>query len=57
MVPMKCDESQVHLVQELLHGPIVKFPIKYLGLQLLVGKILKAKLYALVDQMADRLPS
>jgi hypothetical protein len=38
MVPMKCDESQVHLVQELLHGPIVKFPIKYLGLQLFGGQ-------------------
>jgi hypothetical protein len=33
------------------------FPIKYLGLPLLVSKPPKSALLTLVDQMADRLPT
>jgi hypothetical protein len=36
---------------------IAEFPIKYLGLPLSVGRVPKAALHTLVDQMADRLPS
>jgi hypothetical protein len=57
IVLIRCDESQVQLVQQLFPCPITQFPIKYLGLPLSVGKILKAALHALVDQMGDRLPS
>jgi hypothetical protein len=57
IVPIRCDASQVQMVQELLPCSIAEFPIKYLGLPLSVGKVPKAVLHALVDQMVDRLPS
>jgi hypothetical protein len=57
IVPIRCDEAQVQLVQLLLLCPIIEFPIKYLGLPLSMGKIPKVVLHVLIDQMANRLPS
>jgi hypothetical protein len=56
MVPIRYNLEQVQLAQELFPCPMKEFPISYLGLPLLTGKLPKAAFQSLVDRMADKLP-
>jgi hypothetical protein len=57
IVPIRCDDVQVQLTQELFPCPIKEFLIQYLGVPLSTTKLSKSALQPLTDRMANRLPA
>jgi hypothetical protein len=57
MVPIRCDEAQVELATSMFPCQLMEFPLKYLGIPLLVHKLPKAALQSLADRAADKLPA
>jgi hypothetical protein len=54
--PIRCDESDIAVVQGLLPCGISSFPCKYLGLPLTVRKITKEQAQPIIDKFANQLP-
>jgi hypothetical protein len=57
IVSIRCMEDQVVQAIAVLPGQMVIFPIKYLGLPLLVSKLPKCALQLLIHKMVDWLPA
>lgn len=55
--PIRCDEDQIHLVQQVFPCQLVPFPCKYLGIPLSIYKLSKTDIQPLVDAVGDRLPT
>jgi hypothetical protein len=54
--PIRCEQEDVGIVQELLPCRLENFPIKYLGLSLVSKKLSRAQLQPLIEKLADLLP-
>lgn len=54
--PIRCDESDIAVVQGLLPCGISSFPCKYLGLPLTLRKITKDQAQPIIDKFANQLP-
>jgi hypothetical protein len=54
--PIRCDESDIAVVQGLLSCGISSFPCKYLGLPLTLRKITKEQAQPIIDKFANQLP-
>jgi hypothetical protein len=57
MVLIHCNLEQVQLAQELFPCPIKEFPIFYLVIPLLTGKLPKAAFQLMIDRMANKPPT
>jgi hypothetical protein len=57
MIPIRCSQEQIAFSVQEFPCQLESFPIKYLGIPLLVSKLLKSALQPLVDQVADKLPA
>jgi hypothetical protein len=55
MVPITCEPAQVDQAVQVFPWQAIDFPIRYLGMALVVTKLLKSALQPLLDNMADRL--
>jgi hypothetical protein len=55
MVPICCTHKQIQIAFDGFPCQVMQFQIKYLGLPLVVGKLLKMALQPLVDKMEDKL--
>jgi hypothetical protein len=53
---IRCNDEQLPVARDNFPFPIVEFRIKYLGLPLTPGKLLRSTLQSLVDRAADALP-
>jgi hypothetical protein len=54
---IRCDEGQIQLALNSFPCQRAHFPVKYLGIPLLVSKLPKIALQPLADRVADRLPA
>jgi hypothetical protein len=54
--PIRCDESDIAVMQGLLPCGISSFPCKYLGLPLTVRKITKEQAQPIIDKFANQFP-
>lgn len=54
MVPIRCSEEDIRRAKNLFSAVIAEFPIKYLGVPLLVTKLSKTTIQRLTDKVADR---
>jgi hypothetical protein len=57
MAPTRCDTEQLALALTKFPRDVVPFPSKYLGIPLSIAKLPKVAFPAMVDQVADRLPT
>lgn len=56
VLPIKCDQPELEVVQELLPCNISEFPCRYLGLPLSLKKLTRAQIQSIIDRIADQLP-
>lgn len=56
LIPIRCNDDQVHMANEAIHCQITSFPYKYLGIPLSVTKLKKADWQPIIDRIADFLP-
>jgi hypothetical protein len=56
VLPIRCEEQDLHVVQQQLPCALAIFPCKYLGLPLAITKLKKEHLQPIIDRMADLLP-
>jgi hypothetical protein len=54
--PIRCDEAEKAVVQQLLPCDLLDFPCRYLGLPLSLKKLTKDQLQPVIDRIADQLP-
>lgn len=57
ILPIRCDEHRVQLLQQSMECTVAEFPCKYLGLPLSIRRLSKADLQPYIDKVADMLPS
>jgi hypothetical protein len=56
VLPIRCGNTEMSLVQELLPCALMDFPCKYLGLPLSLKKLTKEHIQPIIDKIADQLP-
>jgi hypothetical protein len=56
VLPIRCTNTELELVQELLPCAVMDFPCKYLGLPLSLKKLTKEQVQPIIDRIADQLP-
>jgi hypothetical protein len=56
VLPIRCEDQDLHVVQQQLHCALVDFSYKYIGLPPTITKLKKEHLHPIIDQMADLLP-
>jgi hypothetical protein len=56
VLPIRCEEQDLRVVQQQLPCALADFPCKYLGLPLAITKLKKEHLQSIIDRMADLLP-
>jgi hypothetical protein len=56
VLPIRCEEQDLHVVQQQLPCALAVFPCKYLGLPLAITKLKKEHLQHIIDRIADLLP-
>uniref|UniRef100_A0A0A8XXX1 Uncharacterized protein n=1 Tax=Arundo donax TaxID=35708 RepID=A0A0A8XXX1_ARUDO len=56
VLPIRCGEPELDILQQLLPCEISVFPCRYLGLPLSLKKLTKAQIQPIIDQIADQLP-
>jgi hypothetical protein len=54
--PIRCDEDEIGLVQQLLPCQLSDFPFRYLGLPLSLKKLTRDQLQSIIDKIVDQLP-
>jgi hypothetical protein len=54
--PIRCDEEQKNMVQQLLPCQLLEFPCRYLGLPLSLNKLTKDQIQLFIDRIGDQLP-
>jgi hypothetical protein len=57
VLPIRCAEEDLALIQNLLPCQVMNFPCKYLGLPLTIKKLTKEQVQPTIDRVADQLPS
>ncbi|WVZ62943.1 hypothetical protein U9M48_012631 [Paspalum notatum var. saurae] len=57
VMPIRCDDSELMVVQNLLPCTLSEFPCKYLGLPLSLKKLTRAQVQPFIDRFADQLPN
>jgi hypothetical protein len=55
VLPIRCGDIELALVQELLPCAVMNFPCKYLGLPLSLKKLTKEQVQPIIDRIADQL--
>ena len=56
VVPIRCGQAEIDIMQALLPCRMDFFPIKYLGLSLSIKRLTKMQLQPLIDKLAYLLP-
>ena len=56
VLPIRCGDSELTDIQNLLPCALAEFPCKYLGLPLFLKKLKKSQVQPIVDRIADQLP-
>jgi hypothetical protein len=56
VLPIRCKENELAIVQSLLPCALTDFPCKYLGLPLSLKKLTKEQVQPIIDRIADQLP-
>jgi hypothetical protein len=56
VLPIRCGDQELQLVQEHLPCAASDFPCKYLGLPLSLKKLKKEHIQPIIDKLADQLP-
>jgi hypothetical protein len=56
VMPIRCGDEHLALIQNLLPCELSTFPCKYLGLPLSLKKLAKEQIQPLIDKIADQLP-
>jgi hypothetical protein len=55
VLPIRCEEQDLQVVQQQLPCAFADFPCKYLGIPLAITKLRKEHLQPIIDRMADLL--
>jgi hypothetical protein len=56
VLPIRCGESELATIQNLLPCPLSDFPCRYLGVPLSLRKLTKEQVQPIIDRIADQLP-
>jgi hypothetical protein len=56
VLPIRCGDHELEVVQHKLPCALAEFPYKYLGLPLSLKKLKREHLQPIIDRMADQLP-
>jgi hypothetical protein len=56
VLPIRCGDLDLTVIQNLLPCALAEFPCKYLGLPLSLKKLNKSQVQPIVDRIADQLP-
>jgi hypothetical protein len=56
VLPIRCDNHNLEVMQQQLPCALADFPCKYLGLPLALKKLKKEHIQPIIDRMADQLP-
>jgi hypothetical protein len=56
VLPIRCEDHNLEVIQQQLPCVVADFPCKYLGLPLTLKKLKKEHMQPMIDQMADQLP-
>jgi hypothetical protein len=56
ILPIRCEEQDLQIVQQQLPCALSDFPCKYLGLPLALKKLKKEHIEPIIDRLADLLP-
>ena len=56
VLPIRCSDAELAVVQNLLPCALADFPCKYLGLPLSLKKLTKKQVQPIIDRIADQLP-
>uniref|UniRef100_A0A0A9B2N8 Reverse transcriptase domain-containing protein n=1 Tax=Arundo donax TaxID=35708 RepID=A0A0A9B2N8_ARUDO len=56
VIPIRCEESTLSVVEERLHCPTAEFPTTYLGIPISNKKLQRCDLLPWIKKIADRLP-
>jgi len=56
VLPIRCGDTEMASIQELLPCAVMDFPCKYLGLPLSLKKLTKEQIQPIIDKFADQLP-
>ena len=56
VLPIRCAEENLALIQNLLLCEVLDFPCKFLGLPLTIKKLTKEQVQPIIDRVADQLP-
>jgi hypothetical protein len=56
VLPIRCGEQELTVLQNLLPCALAEFPCRYLGLPLSLRKLTNAQVQPIIDRIADQLP-